>query len=462
MSEGRAAKLFGTDGIRGRAGEFPLDEATVERIGRALVVNIAADLDRSPRLVIGRDTRESGPQIEAALTRGALAAGASVESAGIITTPGVAYLTRACGFDAGVVISASHNPYRDNGIKVFSPSGRKLADDMEQRVERDIALASGRPEAQPANAVSEEAQQKSHDHEATYHAAYLDYLVDDIANGLRLDGLRLGLDCANGAASAFAPELFRRLGAHGEVIASAPDGRNINEGCGSLHLEGLQRLVRDMHLDLGVAFDGDADRALFVDAQGHLVDGDATLLILADELKRQGQLTGDTVVATVMSNIGLELALGERGIGLVRANVGDRYVLDELLARGASLGGEQSGHIIFPNLSLAGDGMITAIEMLRAVSASARGLAELAAGLKRFPQVLVNVEVSRKASLDSLPEVKRAMNRIENELQGRGRLLVRYSGTENLARVMIEGEQQEHIEAQARMLADRIRAAIGK
>jgi len=221
----------------------------------------------------------------------------------------------------------------------------------------------------------------------------------------------------------------------------------------------LQRLVRDRHLDLGVAFDGDADRALFVDAQGNLVDGDATLLILADELKRQGQLAGATVVSTVMSNIGLELALGERGVGLVRASVGDRYVLEELLSRGASLGGEQSGHIIFPKVSLAGDGMITAIEVLRAVRASGRSLAELAAGLKRFPQVLVNVEVSRKAPLDSIPDVKRAMDRIENELQGRGRLLVRYSGTENLARVMIEGEQQEHIKAQAHMLADCIRAS---
>ncbi|MFL6215296.1 MAG: phosphoglucosamine mutase [Blastocatellia bacterium] len=462
MSQGKAAKLFGTDGIRGRAGEFPLDEATVERIGRALVINIGDNSGRSPRLLIGRDTRQSGPQIEAALTRGALSAGASVESAGVITTPGVAYVTRACGFDAGVVISASHNPFHDNGIKVFSPSGKKLADDMERRIERDIALAAARPDAQAANLVSSDAEQRSHDHEATYHAAYLDFLAKQIAGDLNLEGFHLGIDCANGAACEFAPELFRRLGAQVEVIANTPDGRNINEGCGSLHLEGLQRLVRDRHLDLGIAFDGDADRALFVDAAGNLVDGDATLLILADEVKRQGHLSGDTVVATVMSNIGLELALGERGVRLVRANVGDRYVLEELLARGASLGGEQSGHIIFPNLSLAGDGMITAIEMLRAVHASGRPLGELAAGLRRFPQVLVNVEVSRKVPLDSIPEVKQAMDQIENELQGRGRLLVRYSGTENLARVMIEGEMQEHIEAQARILADCIRAAIGK
>jgi phosphoglucosamine mutase len=274
--------------------------------------------------------------------------------------------------------------------------------------------------------------------------------------------MRIGIDCANGAASGFAPELFRQLGAQVEVIANAPDGRNINEGCGSLHFEGLQGLVRDYHLDLGIAFDGDADRALFVDAEGKLVDGDATLLILADQLKRRGQLAGNTVVATVMSNIGLELALRERGIEMVRASVGDRYVLEELLTRQAKLGGEQSGHIIFPDISLAGDGQITAIELLRAVRAAGRSLAQLAAEMKSYPQVLVNVRVSRKVPFEALADVKTTIDRLENELQGRGRLLVRYSGTENLARVMIEGEEQGRIEAQAKALADRIRAAIGE
>ncbi|HJQ24794.1 MAG TPA: phosphoglucosamine mutase [Blastocatellia bacterium] len=460
MSQANATKLFGTDGIRGRAGEFPLDGATVERIGRALVVNIAGGLPHAPRLLIGRDTRESGPEIEAALARGALAAGASVESAGVITTPGVAYVTRARGFDAGIVISASHNPFTDNGIKVFSPTGKKLADEMEQRIERD--LATGGESAEEAAASTAFDLQRSHDREAEYQAAYLSYLSEEIAAGLRLDGMRIGLDCANGAAWHLAPELFRRLGAHAEVIGDTPDGRNINEGCGSLHLEGLQRLVVERHLDLGVAFDGDADRSLFVDAEGRLVDGDVTLLILADEMKRRDELEDDTVVATVMSNIGLELALGERGIKLVRANVGDRYVLEELLARDARLGGEQSGHIIFPAISLAGDGMITAIELLRAVRAAGRRLGDLAAAMKRFPQVLVNVRVRRKVPFDSLPEVKMAMENLENQLQGRGRLLVRYSGTENLARIMIEGEEQEQIEAQASALASCIREAIGE
>jgi phosphoglucosamine mutase len=460
MPQGKATKLFGTDGIRGRAGEFPLDEPTVERIGGALVANIAGDLGRAPRLLIGRDTRESGPQIESALTRGASAAGASVESAGVITTPGVAYITRAKGFDAGVVISASHNPFRDNGIKVFSPSGKKLADDMEQRVERDLASSTDRPGVESSASTGD--RQNTHDREAEYQSAYLDYLTDVIAGGLSLAGLRIGIDCANGAACAFAPELFRRLGAQVEVLGNAPDGRNINEACGSLHLEGLQGLVSARRLDLGIAFDGDADRALFVDGEGRLVDGDVTLLILAQELSRKGRLLGNTVIATVMSNIGLELALGERGITLVRANVGDRYVLEELLARQAKLGGEQSGHIIFPDISLAGDGMITAIELLRAVTVSGRTLAKLAAEMTSYPQVLVNVRVSRKVPFDSIPEVKSVIDQLENELQGRGRLLVRYSGTENLARVMIEGEQQERIEAQANALADCIRAAIGQ
>jgi len=457
MPEGRVRKLFGTDGIRGIAGEYPLDENTVALIGRSLVSNLARELGRSPRIVIGRDTRESGPRIEQALAQGAIGAGASVESAGVITTPGVAFITRVAPFDAGVVISASHNPYRDNGIKVFSPSGKKLADEMERKIESDIAEASDGDTSAPAS--DSEGYEKR---EAKHQKRYLDYLVNEVAQGLNLEGFRIGLDCANGAASAIAPKLFQALGARVDVISNTPDGRNINEGCGSLHLEGLQHLVAKNNLDLGIAFDGDADRALFVDNRGELVDGDISLLLLAEYLKSRGQLAGNKVVATVMSNIGLELALGERAIQMVRAQVGDRYVLAELLASGAKLGGEQSGHIIFPDISLAGDGMITAIELLRAVRHSGRGLSELASQMTRFPQVLVNVRVRSKPELDELPEVKAAMDQLENELQGRGRLLVRYSGTENLARVMIEGEDQKKIEAQANQLADCIKRTIGE
>ncbi len=459
MSESAGKRLFGTDGIRGVAGRFPLDDRTVMTIGRSLATNLARALGRAPRVVIGRDTRESGPQIESALARGAVAGGASVQSAGVITTPGVAYITRAIPFDAGMVISASHNPYQDNGIKVFSSSGKKLADEMERRIEADVAA--------PAAAIDEKGgeparEQDREGREKGYQESYINYLATDVGYGLRLEGLRVAVDCANGAASGIAPAIFDRLGAEVEVLSAQPDGRNINQGCGSLHLETLQRVVVDRRLDLGIGFDGDADRALFVDSNGALVDGDATLLVLADDLKRRGKLAGDMVVATVMSNIGLELALRKRGIELVRAQVGDRYVLEELLARGAKLGGEQSGHIIFPDISLAGDGIITTIELLRAVRDSGLTLGYLAAQMPRHPQVLVNVRVRNKPPLETLPEVKAESERLERELQGHGRLLVRYSGTENLARVMIEGSDEIRVREQANRLAALIEEAIGE
>jgi phosphoglucosamine mutase len=298
--------------------------------------------------------------------------------------------------------------------------------------------------------------------EKKHHQSYINYLVNDVAQGSRFAGLRLGVDCSNGAASAIAPEVFARLGSHVEVISAEPDGQNINEGCGSLHLESLQRLVVDRRLDLGIAFDGDADRALFVDEAGTLVDGDATLLILADDLKKRGLLGPDLVVATVMSNIGLEIALRERGIELVRAQVGDRYVLEELLARRAKLGGEQSGHIIFPDISLAGDGIITAIEMLRAVQAAGVQFGRLAAQMTRYPQVLINVRVAFKPPFETLPLVNAEIKRLEQDLRDQGRLLVRYSGTENLARVMIEGKNEREITEQASRLAEAIKEAIGE
>jgi len=462
MSGKDVERLFGTDGIRGVAGSYPLDDQTVATIGASLVSNLTRELGRAPRIVIGRDTRESGPQIELALADGAIAAGASVQSAGVITTPGVAYITRSTPFDAGVVISASHNPYRDNGIKVFSPSGKKLADEVERRVESDVA---GADRSKRLRMSSTEESVWLHDQaqlESDYQSRYIDYLATEVSNGLRLDGLRIGIDCANGASSEIAPTLFTRLGAEVDVIGASPDGRNINENCGSLHQDGLRRLVVERALDLGISFDGDADRALFVDAQGNQVDGDATLMILADRLKKAGRLNGNLVVATVMSNIGLELALRERGIELVRAQVGDRYVLEELLARNASLGGEQSGHIIFPAISLAGDGMITGIEVLKAVLEADTALDKLAAQFTRYPQELVNVRVRSKPPFESLPEVKAESERLERDLEGRGRLLLRYSGTENLARVMIEGKDQATVKAQANRLAELIRNAIGE
>jgi len=461
MPEGARQRLFGTDGIRGVAGQYPLDERTVAIIARSLILNLTRELGRAPGILIGRDTRESGPRIEFEFACGALAAGATVRSAGVLTTPGVAYLTRTEPFDAGVVISASHNPFQDNGIKIFAPTGKKLADALERQIESDIADAIESGVVIECATGEADWLRDQGGNEKDYQENYINYLATDVGRGLSLNGVRLALDCANGAASAIAPILFDRLGATVEVIAAHPDGWNINEGCGSLHLEGLRQVVAGQRLDLGIAFDGDADRALFVDAGGRLVDGDATLFMLADDFKKRGLLAGDLVVATVMSNVGLELALGERGITLVRAQVGDRYVLEELLARGAKLGGEQSGHIIFPGISLAGDGLITAIELLRAVRDSGRVLGELASRMTRYPQILVNVRVRSKPPFETIPEIKAEADRLEGALGGRGRLLLRYSGTENLARVMIEGEDEEKINEQANQLAEIIRQKIG-
>lgn len=445
-------KLFGTDGIRGVAGEFPLDRATVARIGASLTRHLQAAKPGAVRLVIGRDTRESGVWIEQAFVHGCRAAGAEITSAGVITTPGVAYLTGHLGFDAGVVISASHNPFQDNGIKVFTPSGRKLDRATEQAIETDIADVEAvqvdignLTEVEPDESLDEK---------------YLAYLAD-VFPVLRLDGMKLVLDCANGAASALAPKLFAGLGADIVAINIEPDGRNINHDCGSLHLAGLQQRVRDESADLGIAFDGDADRALFVDARGEIVDGDATLWAIANHLDAQGKLNARTVVATVMTNLGLEVALRSKGITLVRADVGDKYVLEELLGTGASVGGEQSGHLIFPQLSLSGDGMLTSLFLIQVMRGSDRTLEELTGDLRRFPQTLVNVKVREKRPFAEVPAIAASSAEIEKELGETGRILLRYSGTEALARIMIEGENQEEIEAQAHRLAQVIRTEIG-
>ena len=453
-------KLFGTDGIRGKAYKFPLDDRTVEIIGRSLTGLLAAEIGRPPAIIIGRDTRESGQSIESALAGGALSANARVESAGIITTPGVAYIARACSFDAGIVISASHNPFFDNGIKVFSPSGRKLSDEVERIIEHDIAFAyqNGAFEQDGANIKENVGIIPNPE----YCNKYIDHLVTVIGRSLDLSNMKIALDCSNGAASSIAPEVFTRLGARVTVLNASPDGKNINLNCGSLHTEDLQQTVQEKGLDIGIAFDGDADRALFVNSQGVLTDGDHSMFILAERMKATGRLEGNVVVATVMSNIGFEIALREQGIELVRAQVGDRYVLEELLARGAKLGGEQSGHLIFPDISLAGDGIITAIELLGAVLASGMTLGELACKLIRFPQILVNLEVTSKPPFETIPGLVEEIEKVEREMNGRGRTLVRYSGTENLARVMVEGEDQKMIEDQAERIAGFIRRAIGR
>jgi phosphoglucosamine mutase len=452
-------RLFGTDGIRGEAGRFPLDARTVRVIGASLAQHLAERTGRPPRIVTGRDTRESGPWIERELIAGARESGAEVHSAGIITTPGVAFLARTLPADAGVVISASHNPFQDNGIKVFDPSGRKLDEATERRIEKDIATSTGGKAGELEIGSADQAADEKH--AAELRTRYLDYLRHDVAHDLSLAGLTLVVDCANGAAYELAPELFIRLGARVITINNEPDGRNINRDCGSLHIEDLQRRTAQERADLGVAFDGDADRALFVDAGGSFIDGDATMWVLANYLKERGELSGDTVVATVMSNIGLEVALRSRGIKLVRTDVGDKYVLEELLRGGAVMGGEQSGHLIFPRLSLAGDGMLTTMSLLRAMRDHNKTLGELASGFQRYPQVLVNVRVREKRPFADLPAVQQLAHEVERKLGDRGRLLLRYSGTESLARVMIEGESESEVKAQANALAEAIRAELG-
>ena len=446
-----AERLFGTDGVRGRAGEYPLDPGTVARIGAAVVRSLSRQAG-GVRLLVGRDTRESGGWIERELARGAGSAGANVTTAGVIPTPAVAYLTRALGFDAGIVISASHNPYEDNGIKVFSGAGEKLDEALERHVEERVADTSW---AVPGDAV---AAVESGD----LVGDYLAHARAALTRPEALAGMRIAIDCANGATTTAAPRLFGALGFDVTVLHATPDGRNINRGCGSTAPQSLMKTVVDGGFRAGVAFDGDGDRALLVDHTGRLVDGDNILLMCAKELKRRGQLKGDAVVATVMSNIGLELAFKEAGISLLRTPVGDKHVAALIAERGLSLGGEQSGHIIFSDFLFTGDGLVTALSVLDVMASTGRELAALAAELVTYPQVLVNVRVRERKDLGGVAPVAGIMEEIEQRLAGHGRLLVRYSGTEPLLRIMLEGRDQREIEAWAREIASVVQRELGE
>jgi phosphoglucosamine mutase len=452
-------KLFGTDGVRGVAGKYPLDPPTVRRLGAALVRALSNPQSRIPnpganprlRFLIGRDTRESGTWIEAELAHGASGEGAVVTSAGIVPTPAVAYLTRTHGYDAGVVISASHNPFEDNGIKVFSGRGEKFTERTEREVEAIVADASWfAKEGEPAHVPHEDLV-----------GAYLDHLRAVLHGSPSQAGFGLAVDCANGATTTVAPQLFSSLGFDLEVVGDQPDGRNINLHCGSTHPELLARTVVESRCRMGVAFDGDGDRAIFVDHGGKVVDGDAVLLMCARQLQREGRLKGGAIVATVMSNIGLELALKPLGIELVRCAVGDKYVMEEMLRRDLSLGGEQSGHIIFSDYLFTGDGLCTALNVLRTVALTGRTLADLASDLTTYPQVLLNVRVRKKADLKTVPPIAAAIARVESRVAGQGRLLVRYSGTEPLLRVMLEGRHQDEIRSWAQEIVDVVREHLG-
>lgn len=445
-----AKKLFGTDGIRGVAGEPPLDDDTVFAVGSALGKSLLATVDATA--VIGMDTRESGPHIAALLADGLASQGVAVRSAGIITTPGVAYLTRSRSLAAGIMISASHNPFHDNGIKVFGPSGMKLPDRQEEDLETEIAFLreDGRG-TKTKRLTTEEALQET----------YLNYLLSVAAEEPDIAVTRVIVDCANGAASQLAPKVFERLGVDAEIIGDQPNGRNINEGCGSLHLENLRQRVSESDGRVGIAFDGDADRVLFVAEDGSVVDGDAILLLAAEYLVRRDRLPGDRIVTTVMANMGLEKALGERGLSMLRTSVGDKYVLEEMLRAGAELGGEQSGHIIFRSYATTGDGLLTALMMLRILAAENKPLSELRKRLAVFPQKLENVRVTRKPPIEEVPAIADAVDRSRHELNGRGRVVVRYSGTEPLARVMVEAETQAMVDEHTRRLVELFQQELG-
>lgn len=445
--------LFGTDGIRGIAGQPPLDPTTIYAAGLA-VGHSLRKIAVAPRVILGRDTRESSPWIAATLSAGLEQAGVTVESAGVIPTPGVAFLAHTHGFSAGVVISASHNPWRDNGIKLFGADGFKLPDAIEAGIEDEIlhhASTVQAPDPQALPPVRDNAALASE---------YIQFLIDCVP-GLKLDGLRVVADCANGAASAVAPELFRRLGGDVTLLNIAPDGRNINDNCGALHPAWVAAQVVARNADLGVTFDGDADRCMLADRHGKVINGDAILLMAARDLQHRGLLTDNLVVATTMSNMGLEAALKRSGIRMLRAPVGDRYVLERMQQENAALGGEQSGHILFPHLATTGDGLLTALAVLEIIARSGRSLDALTMDLKVFPQVIVNVKVREKKPLAGIPEIAARIHAAEEELKDSGRVVIRYSGTEALARVMIEAESEEAMRRHADAIADAIRTELG-
>jgi phosphoglucosamine mutase len=446
-----AKQLFGTDGIRGIPGEYPLDDATLERVGYALGAHLHAGNSSNPRVLIGRDTRESGLHIAECIARGLAAAKAEPVSAGVLTTPGVAWLVNREGFSAGVVISASHNPYHDNGVKLISSSGMKFPDAIEASLEDSILGKNGdRSAFKPVRLKDDD----------SLHKDYLAGLRATIFPGAKLDGMKIVLDCANGASSKLGPELFRSLGALVVSMNDSPNGKNINAGCGSLHPQKLQEQVVASGAALGVAFDGDADRALFSSASGKLVDGDGVLLAAGRYLKSAKKLKGDAIVGTTMANLGLERALATSGLKLIRTAVGDRYVLEEMLRIGANLGGEQSGHILFLDDATTGDGMLTAVKIASLVSI-AGPLDSLVADLKIFPQKIVNVKVKSKPALDSIPEVVRLLHQAETVLGDSGRIVLRYSGTEPLARVMVEAEREEDVSRWTESLASALHSSIG-
>ena len=450
-------KLFGTDGIRGVAGEYPLDPATVFAVGLALGHSLKKKTLRA-RVLLGRDTRESSPWIAATLAEALRQTGTKAESAGVVPTPAVAYLARARGFQAGVVISASHNPWHDNGIKLFGSDGFKLPDAVELAMEEEILY-----HASSVTAPDVKSLPPVEDNPALQND-YIQFLRTSLPN-LSLGSMKLIVDCANGAAAAIAPELFRRLNRDGRakvtLLNVVPDGRNINANCGALYPNFVAAETKERKAAMGITFDGDADRCMLAGSRGNVINGDAILLMVGRDLKARGLLKGDMVVATTMSNMGLEAALKRSGIRMLRAPVGDRYVLEEMLKSKSALGGEQSGHILLPHLATTGDGMLTSLVILELVARTGKTVDELTADLKVFPQVILNVKVREKLPLAGIPAVAAAIHAAEQELNDSGRVVIRYSGTEPLARVMIEAEDSDAMKRHAEAIAAAIRHELG-
>jgi phosphoglucosamine mutase len=440
-------RLFGTDGVRGVYGrDLTLDIA--RDLGRAAVQVLSRTEGEAPTFAIGRDTRASGVALEGALVEGIVTAGGNVILAGVVPTPAVAFLAAEEGVSSGVVISASHNPPEDNGIKFFGSRGFKLPDRLEDEIEEQIARGED-GDARAGRIVDA--------------PAGVDRYLDHVAScaEVRLDGLRVVVDCANGAASGFTPRLLERLGAEVVAMNVEPDGSNINAGCGALHPEVVAERVVSVGADAGVAHDGDADRAMFADASGDVIDGDQVMAACAVAMRERGALVGDAIVATVMSNVGFHRAMDERGIRVISAPVGDRYVLEQMLEHGVALGGEQSGHIIFRDDATTGDGLITAVRFLSLAAARGVPVSELAAVMRRYPQVLLNIEVAHKERLERAAEIWDAVRAGEAQLDGSGRILVRASGTEPLVRVMVEAETEELARRHAESVAERVAAALG-
>lgn len=450
-------KLFGTDGMRGTANVFPMTPEMSLRVGKAVAHvfrNCSKGKCSKPKFVIGKDTRISGYMFENALTAGLVSMGADVVLVGPMPTPAIAHLTKSLNANAGIVISASHNPAEDNGIKIFSGDGFKLPDDIEEEIEKHLLDRDINAEHIKAEMIGKATRVND------ARGRYIEFSKNSIGN-MSLNKIKVVLDCANGAAYSVAPSIFEELGAEVVVLNNTPDGLNINKNCGAMHPEKMQETVKKNKADLGIALDGDADRVIVCDEKGNNVDGDRIIAISAIDLKEKGKLKNNTVVATVMANKGFEVAMKERNIKVVSTKVGDRYVIEEMRKNNYNLGGEQSGHIIFLDEVTTGDGIISGLQILRIMKETGKSLSELAKCMKTFPQTLINIDVKKKPEIETLKNVSVKIKEIEKKLGETGRLLVRYSGTQNICRVMIEGKNKKEIEKYAKLIADAIKKEIG-